>query len=56
MVQDYFELLAGTVYCDALWDGFIDWLARSPDALRQYEEGDDMNRAALVDWFLKVVR
>ena len=42
LVLTYFELVAGTVYCDELLDGFIGWLKHSPGARKQYEEGDDI--------------
>jgi hypothetical protein len=32
---------------------FIAWLRASPDFLQSYKDGDDMARAALVDWFVK---
>lgn len=56
LVMDYFELQAGALYSETLEGGFIAWLQRSPAEQRQYEEGDDMTRAALVDWFLRLVR
>jgi hypothetical protein len=56
LVLDYFELLAGSRDSEALFEGFIEWLKRSPARRKQYEEGNDMNRAALVDWYLKLVR
>jgi hypothetical protein len=56
LVMEYFVLQAGAAYNDTLRQGFISWLQRSPGERRQYEEGDDMKRAAMVDWFLKVVR
>jgi hypothetical protein len=56
LVLDYFELLAGPRDCEALFEGFLAWLKRSPGARKQYEDGDDMSRAALVDWYLRVVR
>lgn len=56
VVMDYFELQAGAHCSETLEEGFIAWLERSPAELRRFEEGDDMRRAALVDWFLKVVR
>ena len=55
LVKDYFELLAG-VHSETLLEGFVAWLKRSPGECRQYKEGDDMSRAALVDWYLKLVR
>jgi hypothetical protein len=56
LVMEYFELKAGAEYSVALHNGFIGWLKRSPSELALYENGDDMMRAALVDWFLTVVR
>jgi hypothetical protein len=56
LVLDYFELQAGALYSETLEEGFVAWLQRSPGERRQYEESDDMKRAALVDWFLRVVR
>jgi hypothetical protein len=56
LVREYLMLQAGTAYNDTLRQRFIAWVRRSPDKRRQYEEGDDMARAALVDWFLRVVR
>ena len=56
LVLDYFELQAGALYSATLAEGFIAWLERSPAEQRQYDDGDDMTRAALVDWFLRVVR
>jgi hypothetical protein len=56
LVLDYFELLAGPDDAARLVDGFIDCLKRSPGARRLYEEGDDMTRARLVEWFLKIMR
>lgn len=54
LLLDYFELLAGAD-SERLVDAFLEWLKRSPGARRQYEEGDDMARAGLVDWYLRVV-
>lgn len=56
LLMDYFELQAGALYSETLHEGFVAWLARSPAEFRRYENGDDMTRAALVDWFLRVVR
>jgi hypothetical protein len=56
LVREYLVLQAGVDYSDMLRQGFIAWLKRSPGERRQYVDGDDMRRAALVDWFLKVVR
>jgi hypothetical protein len=55
LLFEYFALRAGTRYSDALVDGFVGWLGRSPAEFKRYVEGDDMARAALVDWYLKVV-
>jgi hypothetical protein len=55
VVMDYFELQAGARYSQTLRYRFIAWLKRSPAERRQYEAGDDMSRAALVDWYLRVV-
>jgi hypothetical protein len=56
VVMDYFELRAGARYSETLRYRFIAWLERSPSERRQYEAGDDMTLAALVDWYLRVVR
>ncbi len=56
LVAEYFELRAGVYDSEMLLEGFIAWVQRSPGELRLYMEGDDMTRAALVDWYLKVVR
>ena len=56
LLLDYFELQAGAFDSDTLVDGFVAWLKRSPAELRQYVDGDDMTRATLVDWYLRVVR
>lgn len=53
LVLNYFELLAGP-NCAALVEGFIDWLKRSHDARNRYLRGDDMDRAALVERYLKL--
>jgi hypothetical protein len=55
LVMEYLELRADARFSDALEDGFVAWL-HSPGERRRYEQGDDMERAALVDWFLRVVR
>ena len=55
LVMTYFELEAGARFSDALEEGFVVWLQRSPGERRTYEQGDDMQRAAQVDWFLRVV-
>ena len=56
LVREYLMLKAGAAYSETLCQGFIAWLKRSPSEGRQYEQGDDMRRAALVDWYLRVVR
>jgi hypothetical protein len=56
LLMDYFELQAGALYSETLYEGFVAWLERSPAEFRRYENGDDMTRAVLVDWFLRVVR
>jgi|SRR5579864_8148 len=56
LVREYLMLQAGVAYDDALRQGFVRWLKHSPAERRRYIHGDDMQRAALVDWFLKVVR
>jgi hypothetical protein len=55
LVREYLILQAGAVYSDALEQGFVTWLQNLPER-RQYVGGDDMRRAALVDWYLKVAR
>jgi hypothetical protein len=55
LVREYLVLQAGAADADTLRQGFIAWLQRSPSERRQFEEGDDMKRASLVDWFLRVV-
>jgi hypothetical protein len=56
LVREYLMLQAGSAYSDPLRQGFVTWLKRSPAERRQYVDGDDMRRATLVDWYLKVVR
>jgi hypothetical protein len=56
LVLDYFELLAGDGFSESLVDGFVAWLKRSPAAHRRYVQGDDMDRAALVEGYLKLGR
>ena len=56
LIREYLELQVGSGYNDTLRQGFIEWLQRSPEERRQYMDGDDMQRAALVDWFLKITR
>jgi len=56
LVRDYLILQAGAAYSETLHQGFVTWLQRSPAERRQYEEWDDMRRAALVDWYLNVMR
>jgi hypothetical protein len=55
-VLEYFVLKAGPVDTEPLVAAFIGWLKRSPAEHNGYRNGNDMARAALVDWFLKVVR
>jgi len=56
LLLDYFELQAGALDSETLVDGFVAWLKSSPDEFSQYIDGDDMTRATLVDWYLRVVR
>lgn len=56
LMMEYFELQAGDDDSETLREGFIGWMERSPSALTHYENGDDMARAALVDWYLRLVR
>ena len=56
LVMEYVELRASVYDAETLFDDFIDWLQRSPAEGRRYVEGDDMARAALVDWFLTLVQ
>jgi hypothetical protein len=56
LLLDYFKLQAGDLYSETLVDGFVAWLRHWPADFRQYIDGDDMARAALVDWYLRVVR
>ena len=56
LVREYLMLQAGESYSDELRRGFITWLKGLPAERRQFETGDDMARAALVDWFLRVVK
>ena len=56
LVREYMMLQAGADYSDTLRQGFVSWLQRCPAERRVYEDGDDARRAALVDWYLKVVR
>jgi hypothetical protein len=55
-VREYLTLQAGNDCSEAIRQGFVTWLRRSPAERRQYELGDDRKRAALVAWYLKVVR
>ena len=48
-VREYLVLQAGAGYYVTLRQGFIAWLKRLPGGRRQYVDGDDMTRAALVD-------
>jgi hypothetical protein len=56
LVTEYFVLQAGAHYSDPLHEAFKAWLERTPAERSVYENGEDMARAAQVDWFLKVVR
>jgi hypothetical protein len=56
LVKGYLRLQAGSNYSDDLYLGFLMWVGRWPAERRAYINGDDMQRAALVDWYLKVVR
>ncbi len=53
LVQDYFELCGGFAYDDSMHP-FGRWLEHTPDALRIYSEGEDMDRAALVERYLQI--
>jgi hypothetical protein len=55
-VRAYLTLQAGNDCGEAIREGFVTWLRRSPAERRLYELGDDRKRAALVAWYLKVVR
>jgi hypothetical protein len=55
-VREYLSVRAGKGCSESLRQGFVTWLRRSPAERQQYEMGDDRKRAALVDWYLKVVR
>jgi hypothetical protein len=56
LVREYLALQAGPDYSDTLRQGFVTWLKGSRAERQRYVDGDDMQRAALVDWYLKVVR
>jgi hypothetical protein len=56
LVVEYLVLQAGGRYSDSFGRGFVAWVARSPERVRLYEDGDDMTRADLVDWYLKYER
>jgi len=56
LVMEYLRLQAGAQFSAALEEAFIAWVLRSPAEFLRYEQGDDMGRAAQVDWFLRVVR
>jgi hypothetical protein len=56
LVREYMAVRAGEAYNETLRQGFILWLQRWPAERQQYLQGDDRQRAALVDWYLKVVR
>jgi hypothetical protein len=54
LLLEYFELQSGGD--ERLLDGFAAWIDRCPTERRLFEDGDDMTRAALVDWYLRLVR
>jgi hypothetical protein len=56
LVKEYLQLQAGADYSETLRQGFVAWLKGSRAERQRYVSGDDMQRAALVDWYLKVVR
>jgi hypothetical protein len=56
LVREYLTLQADAAYSETLRQGFISWLQHSPAERRLYVNGDDMGRAALADWYLKIVR
>jgi hypothetical protein len=51
-VFQYMAQKAGDQFTQRLKDGFVTWLGGSPDVLRQYEDGDDRRREAIVDQYL----
>jgi hypothetical protein len=55
LVREYLKLQAGADYSEMLRQGFVTWLKRWPAERRRYVDGNDMTRAALADWYLKVV-
>src|SRR5438093_1407859 len=52
LVLEYLALHVGPDALPFCGEDFVNWLERSPDALRQYEGGDDMARASLVDQYV----
>ena len=52
LVLEYLALQAAPHDVEQLRRGFVAWLKDSPDALKQYEDADDMARAALVDRYV----
>jgi hypothetical protein len=56
LVREYLMKRAGHEYSELLREGFVRWLQRWPAERQQYLQGTDRQRAALVDWYLKVVR
>jgi hypothetical protein len=56
LVLDYLALQVNEEDFERYRFAFIAWLRASPDFLKAYRDGDDMARAALVDWFVKMVR
>jgi hypothetical protein len=55
LVREYLRLQAGSAYSDTLRQSFVNWLRRSPAERRAYLEGDDMQRAELVERFLNEI-
>src|SRR5256885_2317013 len=49
LVREYLEMQAAGAYSDNLRQRLITWLQASPARRQQYEGGDDMLRADLVD-------
>ena len=56
LVVEYMTLQLGTNAIEPYRLGFVWWLQASPWAIRRYRDGDDMQRAELVDWYLRVAR
>jgi hypothetical protein len=54
-VLHYMAQKAGAQYTKELGVGLAPWLQSHPDVLRQYEDGDDMKREAIVDQYLEKV-